>query len=252
MGKIKNCFVAILLVFIVTGVFGQSDLREKVKQTYNKEIGVRELTGHNDGSRVETYLHTAGLGKGYAWCGAFVNWVFAVNGVRTVKAPAWAPAWFPNKNLIYHQGKKIREPPDSGDVFGIYFQSKKRIAHVGFIDKWGDKWVTTVEGNTNEAGSRDGDGVYRKRRIKRQIYKVSNFIGNEKHSNLNLDNTDNNSHDELRDRTKVSTEVSTSGENDYQGYCICAGRDKIQGYNNFCACSCRYCFPYRRGKQTEE
>ena len=34
----------------------------------------------------------------------------------------------------------------------------------------------TVEGNTSEAGSREGDGVYRKRRAKRTIYKASRWV----------------------------------------------------------------------------
>lgn len=37
-------------------------------------------------------------------------------------------------------------------------------------------FTITVEGNTNEAGSREGDGVYRKRRLKNQIYKISRWI----------------------------------------------------------------------------
>ncbi|RXF67710.1 hypothetical protein [Arcticibacter tournemirensis] len=65
--------------------------------------------------------------------------------------------------------------PSSGDVFGIYFPEKGRIAHVGFVDEWGDKYAITVEGNTNEAGSREGDGVYRKRRLISSIYKVARY-----------------------------------------------------------------------------
>lgn len=238
MGKSKNCIVGILLVLIVNGVFGQNTLREKVQQTYTEEIGIRELTGHNDGKQVEKYLAAAGFKKGYAWCGAFVNWCFVQNNIKSVKSPAWAPSWFPNKNVIFIQGKKIREPPAAGDVFGIYFQSKKRIAHVGFVDNWGDKWVTTVEGNTNQAGSREGDGVYRKRRIKRQIYKVSKFISNEKHSDFINGNAD----DGLPNRKEISEEVPTKRTNDYKGYCFCKRRDFVQRYNCFCSDSCRYHF----------
>lgn len=66
--------------------------------------------------------------------------------------------------------------PASGDVFGLYFPEKARIAHVGFVDEWNDPWVITVEGNTNVLGSREGDGVYRKRRLVRSIYKVARYI----------------------------------------------------------------------------
>jgi len=56
-----------------------------------------------------------------------------------------------------------------------YFPDKKRIAHVGFVDSWDDKYVITVEGNANEAGSREGDGVYRKRRLIGSIYQVARW-----------------------------------------------------------------------------
>lgn len=40
-----------------------------------------------------------------------------------------------------------------GDVFGIYFTSKNRIAHVGFIDEVKANHYVTLEGNTNDAGN---------------------------------------------------------------------------------------------------
>jgi len=66
--------------------------------------------------------------------------------------------------------------PSTGDIFGLYFPERKRIAHVGFIDQWDGTWMVTVEGNTNVSGSREGDGVYRKRRLVRTVYKVARFI----------------------------------------------------------------------------
>ena len=66
--------------------------------------------------------------------------------------------------------------PASGDIFGIFFPNKNRIAHVGFIDQWQTDWVITVEGNTNIEGSREGDGVYRKRRPVKSIYQVARYI----------------------------------------------------------------------------
>lgn len=234
--------MALLFILIVNGLFGQSTLREKVCKTYQQEVGVRELSGNNDGSQVEMYLRSAGFGKGYAWCGAFVNWCFVLNGIRTVKAPAWAPSWFAKSNTIYIRGKKIREPPRQADVFGIYFASKKRIAHVGFVDKWGEQWVTTVEGNTNKAGSREGDGVYRKRRIKRQIYKVSKIINDEKYSD-NINSSDSN---ELRNRKALPKAIPSRDKNSDKRFDYCTNRNDLQGYDYLCGSSCRYnCEVYR-------
>ena len=64
----------------------------------------------------------------------------------------------------------------TGDVFGLYFPEKRRIAHVGFIDQWDGTWMISVEGNTNVSGSREGDGVYRKRRLVRTVYKVARYV----------------------------------------------------------------------------
>ena len=40
-----------------------------------------------------------------------------------------------------------------------------RVAHVGLVEKSEGDWLVTIEGNTNGGGSRDGDGVYRRRRL---------------------------------------------------------------------------------------
>ncbi|MGB4400606.1 MAG: hypothetical protein WBJ10_14635 [Daejeonella sp.] len=67
--------------------------------------------------------------------------------------------------------------PTTADIFGLYFPEKKRIAHVGFIDEWDGTWMISVEGNTNVSGSREGDGVYRKRRLVKTVYKVARYVG---------------------------------------------------------------------------
>lgn len=152
-------------------------IQQNVVNTYTAEIGVRELTGHNDGVRVVQYLQSAKLTKGNPWCAAFVCWTYKQVNAHTVIS-GYSPTWFPNSNTIYTRGSATNRIPDRADVFGIYFSNKGRIAHVGFIDKWPptNSYCITVEGNTNEAGSREGDGVYCKRRLKSQIYKVSRWI----------------------------------------------------------------------------
>lgn len=170
----------IYILLFILGIhcgFGQSVLRDKVHQTYTNELGVREATGKNDGARVECYLKYVNLGKGNPWCAAFVCWTLNQNKIVN-PISGWSPALFPTGNVIYLRTRNNNLLPTTGDVFGIYFPEKKRIAHVGFVDGWpiNNKWVITVEGNTNEAGSREGDGVYRKRRLKSAIYAVSTFI----------------------------------------------------------------------------
>lgn len=161
-------------------------IRDRLQEVYSSEIGVREKTNRNDGERVAEYLRYSGLSEGYAWCAAFVSWAYGEVGLKQPKT-AWSPSLFPSKRLVWNRGpikgklieglsKKDNHLPQKGDVFGIYFTNLKRIAHAGFVDEWGDKYVITTEGNTNEGGSREGDGVYRKRRLISSIYQVADWV----------------------------------------------------------------------------
>lgn len=190
MRKAKTLFVCICLVLAGLGGLHAGTVRQEIDSNqvaveqeridhvalaYSSQIGVRELTGHNDGKDVEKYLHVVGFEKGTSWCAAFVSWSFRQANVNAI-TNAWAPSWFPDDHTIYIKGKPLKAVPRRADVFGLYFPEKGRIAHVGFVDSWppGD-YLVTVEGNTNNAGSREGDGVYRKRRLKSNIYKVSRW-----------------------------------------------------------------------------
>lgn len=150
---------------------GQST-RQKIEATYMSQVGVREHGTANHGSDVAKYLQSTGLNEGYAWCAAFVNWTYRQHGVDCPQNAAWSPNWFPQKRLL----DVTRYDPQPGDVFGLYFSNKKRIAHVGLIHRYNTHYCMTVEGNTNDAGSREGDGVYMKRRLTRQIYRYANWI----------------------------------------------------------------------------
>lgn len=149
-------------------------VRDQVQATYTSKIGVRELTGNNDGVEVQKYLAYVWLKKGNPWCAAFVSWTFGQNGITKARSGGCVDL-MDHGRTIYIKNKVI-QAPQKGDVFFIYFPAKGRVAHTGFIDSWGSTTVLTVEGNTNEAGSREGDGVYRKRRLKRQVYAASTFI----------------------------------------------------------------------------
>lgn len=171
------CFCAVLAWNSAAGQNLLDDglsVRKQVENTYVSQIGVKEV-GANAGPQVEAYLATTGLRSGHAWCAAFVAWVLTQNNVSNPKS-AWSPAWFPVSRVVWQRnGRKIRLPLP-GDVFGIYYTNKSRIAHVGFIHRYSDNITITVEGNTNDTGSREGDGVYMKRRPSRQLYKVASYI----------------------------------------------------------------------------
>jgi len=157
-----------------TAFYSSDSLRLEVAKTYTAQIGVRETLGNNDSHEIREYLSVAGFSYPVPWCAAFVAWTLTEHHIKNPKS-AWSPSWFPRSKTIYTKGKG--RTPRTADVFGIYYSRLKRIGHVGFIDKWTDaSYCITVEGNTNSYGSREGDGVLRKRRLKEQIDKVSSWM----------------------------------------------------------------------------
>jgi len=144
-----------------------------IKEVYDSQIGVRELTGKNDGPAIKMYNATVGLPEGYSWCAAFVKWclIKAGYGDNVKNTNAMALSFHKTDRLIkdYNQLRP-------GDVLTLYYVKLKRIGHTGFFDRRiNSRIYRSVEGNTNEAGSREGDGVYVKYRSFRATYSFSRW-----------------------------------------------------------------------------
>lgn len=150
------------------------DQRTCVMKSAAADVGVREASGRNDGPEVERYLAHVGLGPGYAWCAAFVSYHLSHCGVSGPRS-AWSPAFANAADRVWSPRKAIRSPRP-GDVFSIYFSSLGRVGHVGFVASLDGDHINTVEGNTSGPGSRDGDGVYARRRQLSKVYAVTNYI----------------------------------------------------------------------------
>jgi hypothetical protein len=161
-------------------VGGGLTLRERVVATAQKEVGVKESGPCNCGPKVNIYLAASGNRPGEFWCAAFITWVYKQNGVKPPKYPGAARNYFqPGQTLLFQRGKlgdiDLGRP---GDVVGFYYANLGRIGHIGMVETIGSGAVITIEGNTGEDGGRNGDGVHRKRRMKRSIYALANHIGN--------------------------------------------------------------------------
>lgn len=147
--------------------YAGSRVRERIIDIAVQEIGVREATGSNDGSRVEEYLAYTGLGKGYAWCAAFASWCYGQAG-RSAPRNAWSPALFP-KARRYTKEQVQGSAVWPADLFAIHNQSLGRINHVGIVQKKQGNWIITVEGNS-------ANRVLCKRRPLATIYAFSNWL----------------------------------------------------------------------------
>jgi hypothetical protein len=158
---------------------GKALLPAHIVRIASAEIGVEEVNGTNTGPRVDEYKAATWLDpkKGWPWCAAFVCWVVReamlaanVPQTATFKRPRTAGAW-DMENWSRQQDastwtlKPHRGDIQPGDIVVFTF------SHVGFAVSAPDKngHVLTIEGNTDHAGSREGGGVFRKRRHLSQI-----------------------------------------------------------------------------------
>lgn len=152
-----------------------NDTRAEVAAIYKSQLGVREKTGRNDGKDVEKYLKSVGLGKGFAWCAAFVHWCLNEAGVKN-SITAWSPTAH-NKNNIVYFNNKFKKEPQQADVITLYYSNKGRIGHTGFFDHMQSESMTAnYEGNTNRGNSNEGDGVYLTFRPVKTLYSITSWI----------------------------------------------------------------------------
>lgn len=149
-------------------------VRERVMASASADVGVREATGHNDGPAVERYLAHVGLKPGSAWCAAFVSYHLSKEGVRNPNT-GWSPAFSGLEDRVWTPRKASRAPLP-GDVFTLYYPSLGRVGHVGFVAGQGGRYINTVEGNTSGPGSREGDGVYARRREMSKVHAITDYI----------------------------------------------------------------------------
>jgi hypothetical protein len=138
---------------------------EKIVAVASAEVGVRE-SKKNGGAEIEGYQRATWLPPGsWPWCAAFVCWVLSRALPGHPELPRTAGAWdFEKWCRGVGNWARLRKPHQgdikAGDIV-IFSFSHIGIA-AGAPDPLGD--VPTIEGNTNGAGSREGDGVYRKMR----------------------------------------------------------------------------------------
>jgi hypothetical protein len=122
--------------------------------------------GSNWGPDVSGYLKSVGIGFPAAWCMAFVYWCVKTSGLPNplIRTGGVLHQW----NLI---DKKLKfTEPKAGDIF--IQDHGQGLGHTGFVEKVEKDCIHTIEGNTNNDGSRNGYAVERKiRKIKDPMIK---------------------------------------------------------------------------------
>jgi hypothetical protein len=157
-----------------------------VVNTLSSQVGIKELTGRNDGVEIDKYLISSGFkpNSRNPYCAAFLVWGWKQCGLKQF-GNAYSPSWFPKNRIVVSKQKGWGNVKDSAVfVFGLYYNNLKRIAHVGYIEQVHTTYIITIEANSSQVAAigsaedrdaKDSGGVWRKRRMKKGIYQVSKW-----------------------------------------------------------------------------
>lgn len=187
--KIIVTLTALSLVMMLAMLFGvtthaqpirvavkcPTELWQSSLDLLEKQVGVKEATGRNDGRMVKMYLRSTGLPEGNPWCQALQYWTFdsAAKALYGQSAPFWClpltrtastvKAW----TQAVKMGVRTLVWPQDGDL--VYWRVPgKYQGHVERITKvLQGGWIKTTGGNTGNglSGSqREGDGCYKRLR----------------------------------------------------------------------------------------
>ena len=149
-----------------------TDLLRAVLDVARTQIGITEKPlGSNAGPEVEMYLKSVGLGKGFAWCAAFVFWCFGEVSKKSgranpvVKTAGVLDHWnrAQQKKIPMVKASQAKNDPSlikPGFIFIMDYG--KGQGHTGLVEQIENGRLVTIEGNTNDGGSREGIGVFRR------------------------------------------------------------------------------------------
>lgn len=117
--------------------------------------------GSNWGPDVQKYLTSVNIHIPASWCMAFVYWccreAYGLDN-KLVQTGGCLPQW-QRINPAY----KFVNHPQAGDIF--IMDHGHGLGHTGIIERVEGNLLHTIEGNTNDTGSREGYEVARKGRI---------------------------------------------------------------------------------------
>lgn len=148
-----------------------NDLIVKIAESY---IGQKEVTPNLKfvNPDFDKKIRNVGWSKGQSWCAYFLKLVykeafetyseFEDVALKLKKIQSGSVVMSFN-NFKMSKDFKISSTPTPGALVFWESTTKKGYGHCGIVVGIRDKnYIYTVEGNTNNNGSREGDGVYKK------------------------------------------------------------------------------------------
>lgn len=131
-----------------------------ISQLHTQEQPKGSNWGPPDG--VPKYLKSVGLTFPASWCMAFVYWCFREAAIQLgIPSPLIRTGGVLN---AYNQSSKAakQSSPQIGDIF--IMDMGHGLGHTGIIENVEGSLIHTIEGNTNDTGSREGFEVCRRTR----------------------------------------------------------------------------------------
>ena len=188
-----NVAITAALVFIGSVSTVHANLRDcncsalinAIREAATKDIGIREKTGKNDHPEIARWNRAVGAPVNAPYCASWVVNKLLASGVVDVPVTAWSPSLLPKNARVMWMNKLLPGMKlEPFDILGMYFKSRKRIAHVGFFYYQVGDHIRSMEANTSltaAAGSAEdrdattGGGVVYKTRHQRSWYGASRF-----------------------------------------------------------------------------
>ncbi len=154
-------------------------LREKALEIAKGEIGNQEIPkGSNDGPHVTKYLAAVGLKPPQFWCMAFVTWCFYEAADRmgiklSILKTGHVLTFY--RWVRQHHPEWIFSYAMRGDIGIMDFGNDH--GHTFIVEDGIDSRVNTIEGNSNDEGSRNGYEVaHRTGNLARKVATIKCFI----------------------------------------------------------------------------
>jgi hypothetical protein len=143
-------------------------LRQTALVIARSQVGQEENPrGSNWGLPVQAYLASVDIRFPASWCMAFVYWCFD----KAAKQRGVVNPLFKTGGVLLQWEKRRMmaktDEPVEGAIFIMDFG--KGLGHTGIVDHVDGEFIYTIEGNSNDEGSREGYEVCRRIRKKASI-----------------------------------------------------------------------------------
>jgi CHAP domain len=131
-------------------------IMSKMLEVAQSQMGLQEIPkGSNWGKHVQKYLASVNIDFAASWCMAFVYWCANEAASQlAVKNPLIKTGGVLRQWNEIDPKYKVKGTPQPGDIFIMDFG--KGMGHTGFVTKVYEGRVETIEGNSNDDGSREG------------------------------------------------------------------------------------------------